>query len=159
MLTFNNLEGTISRHVRIPTRLVSVDLAVHQRSSSPGSGEPRTPSTVGCLQAAQQASAVKALRSHVLDRAGRTLEGLATSLGSSAPRYGRSLAAAAFPQVLGTTVLQTEKEGGTAIDWQTDPQSDPDHGSGEFFVACTAHLRRGAGSVSTQRTVPCRRGY
>ena len=35
MLTFNNLEGTISRHVRIPTRLVSVDLAVHERPSSP----------------------------------------------------------------------------------------------------------------------------
>src|ERR1017187_5758848 len=75
---------------------------------------------------------------------GRTLEGLATSLGSSAPRYGRSLAAAAFPQVLGTTVLQAEKEGGTAIDWQTDPRSDPDHGSGEFFVACAAHSRRAA---------------
>src|ERR1017187_4870506 len=97
MLTFNNLEGTISRHVRVPTRLVSVDLAVHQRPSSPRSGEPRTPSTVSCLQAAQRAPAIKALRSHVLDRAGRALEGLATSLGSSAPRYGRSLAAAAFP--------------------------------------------------------------
>src|ERR1039457_7198807 len=139
MLTFNNLEGTISRYVRVPNRLVSVDLAVHQRPSSPGAGEPRTPSTVGCLQAAQQASAVKALRSHVLDRAGRTLEGLATSLGSSAPRYGRSLAAAAFPSLLGTTVLRAEKEGGTAIDWQADPQSDSEHGSCEFFVACAAH--------------------
>src|ERR1039458_5242773 len=97
MLTFNNLEGTISRHVRVPTRLVSVDLAVHQRPSSPRPGEPRPPPTVGCLQATQQASAIKVFRPHVLDRAGRTLEGLATSLGSSAPRYGRSLAAAAFP--------------------------------------------------------------
>src|ERR1019366_4635747 len=96
-LTFKNLEETISRHVRVPTRLVSVDLAVHQRPSSPRPGEPCTPSTVGCLQAAQQAPAVKALRSPVLDRAGKTLEGLATSLGSSAPRYGRSLATAAFP--------------------------------------------------------------
>src|ERR1022692_4750400 len=97
MLTFNNLEGTISRHVCIPTRLVSVDLAVHQRPSSPCPGEPRPPSTVGGLQAAQQAPAIKAFRSHVLDRAGRTLEGLATSLDSGAPRYGRPLAAAAFP--------------------------------------------------------------
>src|ERR1019366_2332332 len=39
MLTFNNLEGTISRHVRIPTRLVSVDLAIHQRPSGPRPGE------------------------------------------------------------------------------------------------------------------------
>src|ERR1039458_9198705 len=70
MLTFNNLEGTISRHVRVPTRLVSLDLAVHQRPSSPRPGEPRSPSTVGCLQAAQQAPAVKWLRPHVLDRAG-----------------------------------------------------------------------------------------
>src|SRR5664280_555910 len=97
MLTFNNLEGTISRHVRIPTRLVSADLAVHPRPSSPRPGEPRPPSTVGCLQAAQQASTLKGLRSHVLDRVGRTLEGLATSLGSGAPRYGRSLAAEALP--------------------------------------------------------------
>src|ERR1019366_9287472 len=79
---------------------------------------------------------------HVLDRAGRTLEGLATSLGSSAPRYGRSLATAAFPQVLGTTVLQAEKEGGTAIDWQADPRPDSEHGSDECFVACAAHSRR-----------------
>ena len=96
ILTFNNLEGTISRHVRIPTRLVSVDLAVQQRPSSPPPGKPCTQSTVRCLQAAQQASAVKALRSHVLDHAGRTLEGLATGLGSGAPRYGRSLATAAL---------------------------------------------------------------
>src|ERR1022692_4317102 len=154
MLTFNNLEGTISRHVRIPTRLVSVDLAVHQRSSSPGSGEPRTPSTVGCLQAAQQAPAVKALRSHVLDRAGRALEELATSLGSSAPRYGRSLAAAAFPQVLGTAVQQAEEEGGTAIDWHTDPQSDSDHGSGEFFVAFAPPSPRGSQNPEQKFTAP-----
>src|ERR1039457_5590988 len=98
MLTFNNLEGTISRHVRVSTRLVSVDLAVHQRPSSSRPGEPRTPSTVSCLQAAQQAPAVKAFRSYVLDRTGRALEGLAASLGSGTSRYGRSLAAAAFPQ-------------------------------------------------------------
>src|SRR5271169_6711871 len=99
MLTFNNLEGTISRHVRIPTRLVSADLAVHPRPSSPRPGEPRPPSTVGGLQAAQQASTLKALRSHVLDRVGRTLEGLATSVPRHNPKRTRSSATQEFADI------------------------------------------------------------
>src|ERR1019366_10050101 len=55
-----NWRSPSPEYPRIPTRLVSIDLAVHQRPSSPRPGEPRPPSTVGCLQAAQQASAVKA---------------------------------------------------------------------------------------------------